>query len=205
LSNGGLFGAAINRRSINPFQTGPAGRRYLVDPWQFDPAQRPAVWSSYDVPKRSMEGIMIGPRAEKTRFPTVEFMVDAVAEWFKRHRSVHESRNDFGQCDPAEVSKIAKDLGLPANDLRGLSAKGSGAANAMSQMLRALLMDPVALAESDPATMRDLQRTCILCGEKGRCRYELADGTAAQHYREFCPNAYTLDALLKQSEQPRRH
>ena len=145
---------------------------------------------------------MIGPKAGEIRFPTVEFMLDTVAGWFRRYRSVRDSRNDFGQCDAAEVSKIAKDLGLPANELRGLSAKGSGAATAVSRMLRALSMDPAALAGGDPATMRDLQRTCILCSEKGRCRHELADGTAARHYREFCPNAYTLDALLKQNGQP---
>ena len=147
---------------------------------------------------------MTGPKAGEARFPTVEFMLDTVAGWFKKYRSVNESRDEFGQCDAAEVSKIAKDLGLPVNELRGLSAKGSGAAT-VSRMLRARSMDPAALAGGDPATMRDLQRTCILCSEKGRCRYELSDGTAARHYREFCPNAYTLDALLQQNEQPHRH
>jgi len=45
----------------------------------------------------------------------------------------------------------------------------------------------------------------ILCSHKGRCRHELARGTAAEHFREFYPIAYTLDAPFKKKEQPYRH
>ena len=58
------------------------------------------------------------------------------------------------------------------------------------------LPDPI---DGDPAVVRDLQRTCLLCDHKSRCRRELAEGSAAQHFRDFCPNAYTFDALFKQS------
>jgi hypothetical protein len=44
--------------------------------------------------------------------------------------------------------------------------------------------------------MRDLQRLCISCSEKQRCAHELDVGSAAEHFRQYCPNAYTLDALL---------
>jgi hypothetical protein len=30
--------------------------------------------------------------------------------------------------------------------------------------------------------MRDLQRLCIVCGQKRRCQHELARGTAAEHF-----------------------
>jgi hypothetical protein len=86
-----------------------------------------------------------------------------------------------------------------------LAAKGSGSADILKKMLIALSVDPQALAKADPAVMRDLQRLCILCSHKGRRRHELARGTAAEHFREFCPNAYTLDALFKEKEQPYRH
>ena len=93
--------------------------------------------------------------------------------------------------------RIARDLGLSVSDLRGLAAKGPGAAETLQKMLLALSVDPQSLAKADPAVMRDLQRLCMVCGQKGRCQHELARGTAAEHFREFCPNAYTLDAVLK--------
>jgi hypothetical protein len=94
---------------------------------------------------------------------------------------------------------------MSVNELRGLATKGPGAADVLQKMLLALSVDPKALAEADPAVMRDLQRICILCSQKGRCQHELAEGTAAEHFREFCPNAYTLDALFKQTERLSRH
>ena len=133
-----------------------------------------------------------------SRYPTAEYVLDAIAGWVKSYRSMPGTRDDLGQCGQEETVKIARDLGLPVSDLRGLTAKGPDAANALSRMLCALSMDPASLAEGDPATMRDLQRTCILCGQKSRCKHDLAKGTVAQHFRQFCPNAYTLDALLKQ-------
>jgi hypothetical protein len=45
--------------------------------------------------------------------------------------------------------------------------------------------------------MRDLQRLCITCAQKKRCGHELAAGTAGENFREFCPNAYTLEALFE--------
>jgi hypothetical protein len=49
--------------------------------------------------------------------------------------------------------------------------------------------------------MRDMQRLCISCEAKQRCEHELTQGSAARHYREFCPNAFTLDALFEQQKQ----
>ena len=142
--------------------------------------------------------------AEELRYPTVEFVLHAVAGWINKHRA-NGVRDELGQCSPEDAMQIAKDLGVPVGDLHGLTAKGASAANALPKMLTALSVDAQALTDGDPAVMRDLQRTCILCDHKSRCRRELAEGSAAQHFREFCPNAYTFDALLKQKSTAAPH
>jgi len=153
----------------------------------------------------SMEGAMPAREVGEPRYPTVEFVLDAIAGWINKYRHTYGVRDELGQCGQEEVMRIAKDLGLPVSDLRGLAAKGPGSADILKKMLLALSVDPQALAKTDPVVMRDLQRLCILCSHKGRCQHELARGTAAEHFREFCPNAYTLDALFKEEEQPSRH
>jgi hypothetical protein len=65
-------------------------------------------------------------------------------------------------------------------------------------MLVALHVDPKVLAEMDPLVMRELKWLCITCSNKKRCEHELARGTAAEHFHEFCPNAVSLDELLDQ-------
>ncbi|MFY9685151.1 MAG: hypothetical protein WAJ88_05075 [Pseudolabrys sp.] len=144
-------------------------------------------------------------KAADARYPTVEFVLGAIARWIKKRRSLHGVRDELRQCSQDEAMNIARDLGVPLGDLRGLAAKAPDAANDVSKMLYALSVDESTLAKGDPATMRDLQRTCMLCVRKGRCRHEFASFTAARNFHEFCPNAYTLDALLRQKEQQRQH
>jgi hypothetical protein len=151
-----------------------------------------------------MECTMLRREAEESRYPTVEFVLYTVAAWINKHR-VNGVRDELGQCSPEDAMQIAKDLGVPVGDLQGLTAKGAAAANVLPKMLSALSVDAQALTDGDRAVMRDLQRTCILCDHKNRCRRELAEGSAAQHFREFCPNAYTFDALLKQESTTAPH
>jgi hypothetical protein len=149
----------------------------------------------------SMEGGMPDRDIRKQHYPTVEFVLDAIAGWTNKYRHMHGVRDELGECSQEDVMRIAKDLGVPVGDLFGLAAKGARSADVLQKMLLALSVDPQALVKNDPAVMRDLQRLCIVCGQKGRCQHELAQGTAAEHFREFCPNAYTLDALFKDKEQ----
>lgn len=148
---------------------------------------------------------MADPNVQQPGFPTVDFVVNAIADWVNKYRSLHGKHNEFGECSPDEVMRIAADIGVPPAELRALAAKGPDAANLLEKMLIKLCVDPAQLAKSNPAVMRDLQRLCVACGQKERCLHELKEGTAAEHYREFCPNAFTLDALFKQSAGSSRH
>lgn len=138
-------------------------------------------------------------------YPTVNYVLDAIATWINKYRHLNGTHDELGQCSPEDVMRIATDLGVPAGELRGLAAKGPGAADLLKKMLIALAVDPEALAKSNPAVMRDLQRLCVACSQKGRCQHELAEGTAAEHFREFCPNAFTLDALFGRTASSTRH
>ena len=133
-------------------------------------------------------------------YPTVEFVLDAVAGWINKYRHAAGLHDEFGHCSPEDVRQIAKDLGVPASELRKLAAKAPGAADMIKKMLIALRVDPHVLVNTNLAVMRDLQRLCVVCSQKGRCEHELAKGTASEHFREFCPNAFTLDALFKQKD-----
>ncbi len=142
---------------------------------------------------------------QRSSYPTVDFVVDAIAGWVNKYRSTHALHDEFGQCSPQDVAQIAGELGIPPGELRALAAKGPHAADLLEKMLLKLNVDPAQLANANPAVMRDLQRLCVVCGQKERCRHELKDGTAAEHYHEFCPNAFTLDALFKQKTDPSQH
>ena len=62
-------------------------------------------------------------------------------------------------------------------------------------MLKTLGLDQAALKRTDPLVFRDLERGCALCACRKHCSRELANGTAAANYQDFCPNTVTLKAL----------
>ena len=148
---------------------------------------------------------MPGSDIQRPSYPTVDFVVNAIADWVNKYRSAHTLRDGLGECSPRDVMRIAADIGVPAGELRALAAKGPGAADLLEKLLLKLHVDPAQLAKTNPAIMRDLQRVCVVCGHKERCQHELSDDTAAEHYREYCPNAFTLDALFKQKADSARH
>jgi hypothetical protein len=134
---------------------------------------------------------------EPSTYRSLEPILDAIAGWVKRYRYALGLRSELAHCGPEEIANTARELGLSSAELCGLASKGPHAADLLQKMLLALGVNPKALASQDPTIMRDLQRLCITCGQKKRCRHELAAGTAGENFREFCPNAYTLEALFE--------
>ena len=138
--------------------------------------------------------------------PVVETALKAIADWVTNYRNAIGSNSEFGTCGPDEVMRMAKDIGVTPSQLHELVSKGPGAADLLKRMLVALRVDPKVLADIDPLVMRELQWLCITCDNKKRCERELAQGTAAEHFSEFCPNAVSLDELLlDQKGQPSSH
>jgi len=132
-------------------------------------------------------------------YPRVEVVLDAIADWIARYRKAHATRRELAMCDKDEVSRIAQELGMSVQDLATLSSKSPKSAALLEQMLTALGVD--AEAHKEVAVLHDLQRLCVSCGAKQRCMHEFDIGGAAKHFREYCPNAYTLDALLSKKHR----
>jgi hypothetical protein len=143
-----------------------------------------------------MEGVMASRTHKQPTYPVVEAVIDVIADWVKKYRYAAGLRNELAACAPDEVARAAQDLGVSSRELVHLASRGPHAADQLAKLLLALGVNPKRLASEDPATMRDLQRLCITCSHKRQCEHELAAGTAAQHYRSYCPNALSLAALF---------
>lgn len=134
---------------------------------------------------------------DQPAYPRLELILDALAGWVKKYRYAAGLRGEFARCGPEEIAHTAHELGLSSRDLFELAKKGPHSADLLQKMLLALGVDPKKLASDDPMIMRDLQRLCVMCNQKKQCQHELAAGTAAENYPNFCPNAFTLEALFK--------
>lgn len=139
-----------------------------------------------------MEDAMPNRENQPPSAPVVDVVLEAIAEWVSKYRDKFSLYNQLGRCGRDEVKRVATELGVTANELLELARKGPGAADLLQKMLIALDVDP----KPNPRIMGDLVRLCVTCSEKKRCEHELANGTPGVHFREFCPNAFTLDSLL---------
>jgi transcriptional regulator with XRE-family HTH domain len=127
----------------------------------------------------------------------IESIFGAVANWVTRYRQAAGLRRELAKCGPEEVAAIARDIGMSIQELALFASKGPNAADELPKLLRALGVDPQKLLSDRNTTLRDLQRICITCGNKVQCKHELAAGTAATHYHDYCPNALSLDELFR--------
>jgi hypothetical protein len=73
--------------------------------------------------------------------------------------------------------------------------QSSQGANELPYTLTALGIDEAALRRAEPALLRDMECVCSFCTHKRRCHQELAAGTAATNYVEYCENAETIDVV----------
>jgi hypothetical protein len=152
-----------------------------------------------------MEGALPSHDNRHPNVALVEGVLNAIAAWVNKYRSAVGAQLAHGQCGPDEVRQTANDLGVSATQIRELMNKGPGAADLLGKLLLALHVDPQEIAKTNPAVLRDLQRLCITCANKKQCAHELARGTAAEHFRDYCPNAFTLDALFAAKHPSTRH
>jgi hypothetical protein len=126
-------------------------------------------------------------------YPVVDLVIETFGDWLKHRRELKEMR----EMDAANFNQIAGDLRISSADLEALVRRGPHAAGELPKMLRALGIDQDDLARTETLVLRDMERVCSLCSHKRRCGHELATGTAAAHYEEFCANAPTIDGLGK--------
>jgi hypothetical protein len=117
-----------------------------------------------------------------------------LVKWWRNMRAARLQVDELESCG-REAGNIARDMGLSTAELYTIAAKRPDAADQLKLRLEALHLDRGALQRSDPMTVRDLERTCTLCGEKRRCERDLARTPDDPVWQSYCPNAHTLHAL----------
>ena len=103
---------------------------------------------------------------------------------------------DLGRCGPAEMERIARDVGVSGADLSILAGKWPDAADPLYWRMNEIKLDRKEITHADPQVMHDLQRVCTVCASKRRCEHELANNASDPAWKKYCPNATTLAALV---------
>ena len=130
---------------------------------------------------------------EREPYPFVTKVIDLFRDWLKQRRELNEL-TEYA-ADPGELERVARELNVTPADLEWLVKRGSHGANELPYTLTALGIDETALLRAEAALLRDMERVCSFCTHKRRCHQELAAGTVATNYVEYCNNSETIDTL----------
>ena len=120
---------------------------------------------------------------------------DAVGALLGRIRDWWRRQEELNALDNKEIGRIAEDLRISTDTLRNLVARGPDAANLLYERMQALGISKVDVDKAAEGVLRDLQRTCACCNEKGVCEKDLAERPEDPGWKSYCPNAVTLESL----------
>jgi hypothetical protein len=120
--------------------------------------------------------------------------VGRLARWWRNMNIRCRKLAELDSCGPAEVGRIARDLGVSRAELSVLAGKWPD--DLLSRRLQQVNLERAELAHVEPQVLRDLERVCTLCGSKRKCNHDLANNPSDSAWIEYCPNATTLDALI---------
>jgi hypothetical protein len=112
--------------------------------------------------------------------------------WWRDWNERRARTIEFDRADPAEMMRIAGDLGMSVPELRTLVARGAHAADLLTRRMHSLGFDP---AKVGATVLRDLQRCCANCQSKTLCQHELEDRPKAARWPKYCPNETTIAGL----------
>ncbi len=129
------------------------------------------------------------PNARKRRSP-----VEVILQWWQVWTG-NAPAADFTCCAEGEVERIARDIGMPASEIRRLASLGPESAELLLRRMAALDLDRKKVAQVEPQTFRDLQRICTLCESHRQCARDLLRDSSDPAWEDYCPNVATLRAL----------
>jgi hypothetical protein len=128
--------------------------------------------------------------AAMTTQEAVGALLGRVRDWWRR-------QDELGTLDDQEIGRVAADLNISTSDLRDLVARGPDAAHLLYERMRALGISEADVHRAADGVMRDLQRTCACCDEKGVCQWDLRERPDDPVWKSYCHNAVTLESLTK--------
>lgn len=104
--------------------------------------------------------------------------------------------NELAAMSRADLGHLAADLGVSEADLIEVLPMVTDHSDLMDRMMRVRGLDPAEVRQSFATLVRSMEVACARCPDVAHCRRELAAGTAAAHYHEFCVNTEAMDDLV---------
>jgi hypothetical protein len=137
--------------------------------------------------------------AESASKGVVGFLACAFGNWERKRKRLRQDRRRFGDLAGYEVARMARDVGLSSFDLCEMVRLGPDASESLTRRMAALHIDIDKVSQTNAGLLRDMQRLCATCGNKGRCDMHLVVDSENPVWRRYCPNERFLAELQSEN------
>lgn len=122
-------------------------------------------------------------------------LTEIISGWWRKWIGFDPAYSDISCCMQDDVERIARDVGVSADELRALAKLNPGSADLLPRRMAALKLEQNEVFQREPGTLHDLQRICSMCESHKRCGQDSAQSSTDSAWEDYCPNAATFKAL----------
>lgn len=113
----------------------------------------------------------------------------------ENRRRTSRMRREVASLDPHERGRILGDAGLTSDNYVLALRAPYASEDLLSSALDALGADPDEFRCRNGGWGWDMDRVCMACPVRARCRRDLARSEFSNRYRLYCPNAESLAGI----------
>jgi hypothetical protein len=125
------------------------------------------------------------------------FAVAYVKDWMARASSLHE----FEQIAPEDRARTLRDWNLTPAEFGSAMRHRFASQDLLSCAMHTLDIAQDQFSSEHSAWYRDMQRSCVTCPHRNRCRKELIGSSFDAHYQNFCANSASFAEILQGSRR----
>lgn len=131
------------------------------------------------------------PDASKHR----DDLQDVALSFMNRLRHWWRETHDLDRLSRDELGRMAGEFGMTGSELEILAARGPHGADLLYQRMQVLGLTRTEVERVASGMMRDLEKTCSACRDKGRCVRDLESHPSDPVWKSYCPNSESFDDI----------
>lgn len=111
-------------------------------------------------------------------------------------KAAHDIKSGIEALDQFERVRMAREAGLSLRELRELSLIPYFSEDLLSLAMSSMQIDVLSFRLRYGTWYSDMERMCVICKVRRRCRRDVASDAFGLNYYYYCPNADSISEIV---------
>jgi hypothetical protein len=118
------------------------------------------------------------------------------ADYFRDRERSRRARKEIDSLGSNEAARVLSEAGLTRGEFAAAMSQPFASDDLLSQALCSVGIDADEFGVRNIEWLQDLQRSCMRCSVRGRCRRVMGRAEFSRRYKDFCPNSGDFEQIL---------